>query len=47
MKWLLWPGERVCDLVGLEDPDDRQGLRLFANVVIWGAVIVIAALVVA
>ncbi len=44
MNWFLWPGDRICDLVGLTDPDDRQLLRLFANMVIWGAVIVAVAL---
>lgn len=45
MNWFLWPGERVCDLVGLRDPEDRQVLRMFANTIIWGAVVVAAAVV--
>lgn len=45
MNWFLWPGERVCDLAGLRDPDDRQVMRLFANMIIWGAVIVAVALI--
>ena len=45
MKWFLWPGDRVCDLLGLVDPDDRVGFRTFANMIIWGAAIVIAALI--
>jgi hypothetical protein len=45
MNWFLWPGDKVCDLLGLTDPDDRQGFRTFANMIIWGAVIVGAALV--
>ncbi|MBF0304930.1 MAG: hypothetical protein HQL38_20030 [Alphaproteobacteria bacterium] len=47
MKWLLWPGDRICDALGLRDPDDRQTLRLFANTVVWSAVIVLVALIVA
>lgn len=46
MNWLLWPGERVCDLVGLTDPDDRQVLRLFVNTVAWGAIVVVVAVLV-
>lgn len=45
MKWFLWPGDRVCDLLGLTDPDDRQGFRTFANMIIWGIVIVCLAFV--
>ncbi len=44
MNWFLWPGDRVCDLLHLRDPDDRQAFRTFANIIIWGAAIVIAAL---
>lgn len=47
MNWFLWPGERVCDLLGLRDPDDRQVLRLFANMVIWGTAVVAAAVLLA
>ncbi|MBY0429595.1 MAG: hypothetical protein K2Q10_00235 [Rhodospirillales bacterium] len=47
MKWFLWPGDRVCDLLGLRDPDDRQAFRLFANMIIWGFVIVAGALILA
>ncbi len=47
MNWFLWPGNKVCDLVGLHDPDDRQVLRLFANMIIWGAAIVVTALALA
>lgn len=43
MDWFLWPGERLCDLIGLTDPEDRQVLRLFANTIIWGAMVVAAA----
>lgn len=45
MGWLLWPGEKLCDWLGLTRPDDRQGFRIFANMVIWGLVIVAAAVV--
>lgn len=44
MNWFLWPGERVCDLVGLHDPEGRIVLRLFFNMIIWGAVVVVGAL---
>jgi hypothetical protein len=45
MNWFLWPGDKLCDLFGLTRPDDRVGFRTFANVVIWGLVIVVAAVV--
>ena len=44
MKWFLWPGERLCDLVGLKDLDDRLGFRLFANIIVWSLLIVLIAL---
>lgn len=44
MNWFLWPGERVCDLVGLHDPEGRVVLRLFFNMIIWGTVVVLLAL---
>lgn len=44
MNWFLWPGDRVCDMLKLSDPNDRQAFRTFANMIIWGLVIVIAAL---
>jgi hypothetical protein len=40
MNWFLWPGEKLCDIVGLTKPDDRQGFRIFANMIVWGVVIV-------
>jgi hypothetical protein len=43
MNWFLWPGDKVCDLLRLTNPDDRQGFRIFANMIIWGAGIVVAA----
>ena len=45
MNWFLWPGDRVCDLLNLHNPDDRQGFRTFANVIIWGVVIVFGAFI--
>lgn len=45
MNWFLWPGETVCNLLGLRDPDDRQVMRLFANMIIWGVAVVSAAVV--
>lgn len=43
MNWFLWPGNRLCDLLGLRDRDDRQAFRLFANMIFWSLVIVLAA----
>jgi hypothetical protein len=45
MNWFLWPGDRVCDLLKLRDPDDRQAFRTFANTIIWGILIVILAVI--
>ena len=45
MNWLIWPGEKICDLLHLTDPDARLGFRIFANMIIWGVVIVAAAIV--
>ena len=45
MNWLLWPGERLCDLIGLKNADDRLGFRLFVNAIFWGLVVVLAAVV--
>jgi hypothetical protein len=44
MKWFLWPGNRLCDLLGLTDADDRQAFRLFSNMIFWSLIIVVAAL---
>ena len=46
MNWFLWPGDRLCDLVGLREASDRQGFRTFANIIIWGIVIVALAIAV-
>lgn len=46
MNWFLWPGEKACDLVGLTDPDDRLGFRLFVNLIFWNLVMVLVAVVV-
>ncbi len=43
MNWFLWPGNWLCDRLGLNDPDDRQAFRLFANMIVWSLVIVLAA----
>lgn len=43
MNWFLWPGNRLCDLLKLTNPDDRQAFRLFSNMIIWSVVIVLAA----
>ncbi len=47
MRWILWPGEKACDLVGLTAADDRQGFRTFVNMIVWGFAIVAAALLLA
>jgi hypothetical protein len=44
-KLFLLPGGLLCDVVGLkEDSESRQILRMFLNTLIWGAVGVIAIL---
>lgn len=45
MNWFLWPGDRICDLLKLREQSDRQAFRTFANMIVWGVVIVVAALV--
>jgi hypothetical protein len=45
--WFFKPGDMVCDLIRLEKPDDRQVMRVFANMIIWGAVVVVFAIIVA
>jgi hypothetical protein len=38
-KIFLFPGSLICDAVGLtEDSGSRQILRVFLNMLIWGAV---------
>lgn len=46
MNWFLWPGDRLCDLLGLRNADDRQAFRLFSNMIIWSLVIVMIAVLV-
>ncbi len=39
MRFLMMPGDLVCDWVGLEpNSDNRQILRMFLNTVLWGAI---------
>lgn len=39
MRLFLLPGDLIARLTGLpEDSDNRMVLRMYANVVIWGAV---------
>jgi len=45
MKWFLWPGDCVCNLIGLQNANDRQAFRTFSNIIIWGFVIVLGAVV--
>jgi hypothetical protein len=35
---LLWPGNKVCDLLGVEGDDHRLILRLWANLIIYGII---------
>ncbi len=35
---VLWPGEKVCDILGIEGDDHRLILRLWANLIIYGIV---------
>jgi hypothetical protein len=38
MKLLLWPGNLAADLVGLpKGSDNRLILRMWTNIVFWGA----------
>lgn len=43
MNWFLWPGNWLCDRLGLRDSGDRQAFRLFSNMIFWSLVIVSAA----
>jgi|GEM_PF-3884863 len=39
MKLLLWPGDAIAAMAGLEEgSDNRQILRMWANTVIWGVI---------
>jgi hypothetical protein len=45
MRLLMLPGDLTCDLAGLPaDSDHRVILRMFTNTMVWGAVMVAAAL---
>ena len=33
---LLWPGNKICDLLGVEGEDHRLILRVFMNLLIYG-----------
>jgi len=35
---LLWPGNKICDLLGIEGDDHRLILRLWANLIIYGII---------
>lgn len=44
----LYPGDRICDLVGVPaDSDHRQVLRSFLNMIIWSAIAIAIALALA
>lgn len=34
--YLLWPGNKVCDLLNVQGDDHRLILRLFMNLLIYG-----------
>ncbi|MDD9908161.1 MAG: hypothetical protein OXR62_00560 [Ahrensia sp.] len=40
----LWPGDAVCNLFNVEDPDSRMLLRMFVNLSVYGKVSVLIAL---
>ncbi|MEO0672950.1 MAG: hypothetical protein AAFZ05_13100 [Pseudomonadota bacterium] len=43
-RWLS-PGDVVCDWVGLaEEDDNRMVLRMYVNIIVWGAVLSAVAL---
>jgi len=45
MRFLMFPGELACTLAALpESSDHRMILRMFINTMVWGAVMVAAAL---
>ena len=35
---LLWPGNKICDLLGVEGEDHRLILRAFMNLLIYGII---------
>lgn len=35
---LLWPGNKVCDLLGVEGDDHRLILRLWVNLIVYSIV---------
>lgn len=35
---LLWPGNKVCDLLGIEGADHRLILRLWVNLIVYSIV---------
>ena len=46
-RWLS-PGDLVCDLVGLpKEGENRLVLRMYVNIIVWGAVLTAVALTVA
>ena len=34
---ILWPGNKICNFLGVEGEDHRLILRLFMNLLIYGA----------
>ena len=43
-KAVLWPGEKVCDLLNIEGTESRMLFRMFINLSIYAKVVVIIAL---
>jgi hypothetical protein len=44
-KMFLGPGELVVARIGVEDPDHRMTIRMLINVLFWGIVAVLAAVI--
>ena len=42
----LWPGDAVCNLFKIDDPDSRMLLRMFVNLTVYGKVGVLIALMI-
>ncbi|MEM7303143.1 MAG: hypothetical protein AAF468_18840 [Pseudomonadota bacterium] len=40
----FWPGNAVCDLFEVKDPDSRMLLRMFVNLTVYGKITVLIAL---
>lgn len=43
LKVFFFPGDLVCTFLHAENPDDRAMIRTMVNMLVWNAVVVIAA----